>query len=292
MKALLVVNPEAGPVWMPARVLRLEQLLAGVGFEVLRLPVESAGSVCDAITAALGSHSPEDTRVVVAGGDGSIRATVPALMDTPYTLAILPVGSVNVLARELGIPLAPAMAARVAMEGQPRVLDVGRANGQAFTLMAGMGFDAAVVHAVTRPAKRLFGSLAYISRAVGLAFRYGPSQCHLTVDGAVEDREVWLAVVTNIPRYAYRWQVSPGARLDDGILDLAMFEASSVSLGVKQALAVLRGDPDYEGITRRRGRTFRFEFDPPIQLQLDGDPAGATPVDIDVVPGALSVMVP
>jgi diacylglycerol kinase (ATP) len=291
VKALLVVNPAAGRA-RPARLRFIEQALAEAGLDLVRVLAPEAAAVPEALNAALLGRAPEDTRVVVAGGDGSIRAALPALINAPFTLAILPVGSVNVLARELGLPLEVRAAARLAAGGRARRLDVGLANGRPFTLMAGMGFDAAVVHAVTRPAKRLFGSFAYVGRGLSLALRYASTRCRLTIDGAQEERTVWLAVVTNVPRYAYRWQISPEARPDDGLLDLALFESETTSLGVRQALAVLRGDPRCPGILRRQGRAFRFEFDPPIHVQLDGDPAGTTPVEVAIAPRALSVIVP
>ena len=292
MRAILVINPQAGRVRALARMRQVEQALAAEGLAVTRLVAPEAAAVPDAIAAALLGRAPEDTRVVIAGGDGSIRTALPALVGSPFPLAILPVGSVNVLARALGIPLSLPAAVRLAAAGRVRALDVGLANGRPFTLMAGMGFDAAVVHSVTRPAKRAFGSFAYVSRGLGLTLRYATSRCHLTVDGECLEYDAWLAVVTNIPRYAYHWQLSPDAQPDDGLLDLALFQADSRRLGVRQGLSVLRGNPHYQGIHHRRGRAFVFEFDPPIHVQLDGDPAGVTPLTVTVAPRALSVVVP
>jgi diacylglycerol kinase (ATP) len=292
VRAVLVVNPEAGRVRTEARVPDIERALTDAGLTVTRLMALDAAAVPDAIAAALLGRSPEDTRVVVAGGDGTIRSALPALISNPFPVAILPVGSVNVLARALEIPLSLPAAMRLVASGQVRRLDVGLANGRPFTLMAGMGFDAAVVHSVTRPAKRLFGSFAYVSRGLGLVFRYGSSRCRLAVDGEWEEHPTWLAVVTNIPRYTYRWQLSPEARADDGLLDLALFRAESRGLSVRQGLSVLRGNPRYRGIVHRRGRSFQFDFDPPIHVQLDGDPAGFTPLAVTVAPRALSVVVP
>jgi diacylglycerol kinase (ATP) len=292
VNALLVTNPRAGRVRTEARLRRLEQALTKAGLQVRRVEPPDAASTPEAITAALLGRSPDDTRVVIAGGDGSIRAALPALINTPFAVAVLPVGSVNVLARELGLPLDVAAAARLAAGGRPRRLDIGLANGRPFTLMAGMGFDAAVVHAVTRPAKRVFGSFAYVGRGLDLAFRYVSSRCRLIVDGAAEERMVWLAIVTNVPRYTYSLRISPGARADDGALDLALFEGESRSLAARQVIAVLRGSPHCPGILHRRGRSFRFEFTPPVHVQLDGDPAGTTPLEVTVAPRALSVIVP
>ncbi len=292
MKALLVTNPRAGRVRTRERLLRMEQALAEAGLEVKRIEPPDAASVPEALNAALLGRSPEDTRVVIAGGDGSIRAALPALINTPFAVAILPVGSVNVLARELGLPLELAAAARLVAGGRPRPLDIGLANGRPFLLMAGMGFDAAVVHSVTRPAKRRFGSLAYVGRGLDLAFRYASSRCRLIADGTAEEHMVWLAIVTNVPRYTYSWRISPAARLDDGLLDVALFEGESRSVAARQILAVLRGSPHCPGVLHRQGRAFRFEFDPPVHVQLDGDPAGTTPLDVVVAPRALSVIVP
>lgn len=260
---------------------------------VERLQATEAGSTAEAVRQALTGRSPEDTRVVVAGGDGSIHAVLPAVMDTSFSIAIVPTGSVNVLARELGVPLSLAAAAEVAASGEVRAIDLGVANGRPFVVMAGVGFDATVVHSLTRQAKHLLGSFAHVARGLAVLSRYRSGRFRVTADGETTEVEAWLAVVSNTPRYTYGWRLAPNAVMDDGWLDLCLFESSSPAARLGQVVAALRnrhaGRP---GVRHVRARSFRIECEPPVCVQLDGDAEGMTPVEVRVAEGALRVVGP
>ena len=293
MIALLLANPNAGRVRGSAGLARLERALAEAGLSVERVHARDAASVPAALRAALVGRDPAETRVVVAGGDGSIRATLPVLMGAGFPLAILPVGSVNVLARELGLPRSLTDAARVAATGCMRAIDLGLANGTPFALMAGLGFDAAVVHTVAPQLKNLVGSVAYVTRGLSVLAAYRPSRFRIAADEETFETEAWLAVVANAPRYTYRWRLSPDAALDDGWLDLCLFQSTSPLEMAGQVVAVLRGrHADHPRVRHLRACHFRFACDPPVCAQLDGDPEGMTPVEVHVAPRALRVVVP
>jgi len=136
--------------------------------EVCQVPTAGLSEVASALRDAMHHESPEQLRVIVAGGDGTINAVLPALVGTSFPMAIVPVGSVNVLAREFGIPLAIDEAIGVAARGRLRRIDLGIADGRPFALMAGMGFDAAVVHSVASDVKNLVGPFAYVARGLSL----------------------------------------------------------------------------------------------------------------------------
>ena len=292
MNALLLTNPNAGRLRGPAGIARIERALTQAGLSVERVHARDAASVSAALHAALAGRDPTETRVVVAGGDGSIRAALPAVMGTPFPLAILPVGTVNVLARELGLPRSLSAAAQVAASGHVRAIDLGLANGRPFALMAGLGFDAAVVHSVAPQLKNLVGAFAYVARGLALLARYRPSHFRIIADGETIEAEAWLAVVTNVPRYSHRWRLSPAAEMDDGWLDLCLFQSSSPREMAGQVVAVLQDrHADHPQVRHLRARRFRFDCEPPVCVQLDGDPEGMTPLEIEVAEGALSVIV-
>jgi YegS/Rv2252/BmrU family lipid kinase len=293
VKALLVVNPRAGRVRGEAGVARVERRLVRAGLEVQRLEPAAPEETAAALGSALRRESPRHARVVVAGGDGSINSVLPAVMGTEFPLAILPVGSVNVLARELGIPRGLQAAAAVAASGQPLRIDLGLANGRPFALMAGIGFDAAVVHTVAPDVKNVVGSFAYVARGLKLLAGQTSSRFRIATEEGSLEAEAWLAVVANASRYTYRWRLAPAARIDDGWLDLCLFQGSSAAQAAGQVVAALAGrHAGYPGVSHLRARRLRFECDPPVCVQVDGDPAGETPVEIDMAPGALSVLVP
>jgi diacylglycerol kinase (ATP) len=293
MRILLLVNPRAGRVRNQGAVARIERRLRGGDIDVVRVPVSSARRAAGALREALRGESPRRTRVVVAGGDGTIGAALPALMNTPFPLAILPVGSVNVLARELGIPRGLRAAAEVAATGRVWRIDLGLANGRPFALMAGMGFDAAVVGSVAPDVKNVLGSFAYVTRGLRVLATHSPSRFRITADRTTFETDAWLAVVANASRYTYRWRLAPAARIDDGRLDLCLFQSSSAAQTAGQVLAALAGrHAKYPGVLHLQGRSFEFESDPPVKVQLDGDAMGETPVTVSVARRALRIVVP
>lgn len=272
---------------------RIEGRLAEAGFAVRRIAAADAAGALAGVRAALPGTEPEDTRAIVAGGDGTIHAVLPALANTGVPLAILPVGSVNVLARELGIPTSLDAAIGVAKSGQPRQIDLGCANGRPFALMAGIGFDAAVVHSVAPDLKNLIGSFAYVARGLQVLASYPQTHFHIEADGEEVEGAGWLAVVANASRYTYHWRLAPDARMDDGRLDLCFFASESAVQTAGQVVAVLGGrHSSHPGVRHLRAKRFRFHCEPEVAVQLDGDPAGSTPVEVTVTPGALTVMVP
>jgi diacylglycerol kinase family enzyme len=159
--------------------------------------------------------------------------------------------------------------------------------------MAGMGFDAAVVHSVALDVKNLVGSFAYVARGLKVLATYPLSTFCITTERGTIEIDAWLAVVANASRYTYSWRLSPDARIDDGYLDLCLFHTESAAQTVGQVLATLMGkQSSYPGVLHARAREMRFECQPPVCLQLDGDPAGETPVDLRVAPGSLTVVTP
>jgi YegS/Rv2252/BmrU family lipid kinase len=231
--------------------------------------------------------------VIVAGGDGTINAVLPALAGSGFALGIVPAGSVNVLARELAIPRSLRRAAEVAAAGKVRRVDLGMAGGRPFALMAGLGFDAAVVGSVAPDLKNVLGSFAYVTRGLRLLATHSPSHFRIAADGGSFQTEAWLAVVANASRYTYRWRLAPEAQIDDGWLDLCLFQSSSPGRTAGQVIAALAGrHAEHPGVLHLRAREMQFESDPPVKVQLDGDAVGETPVDVRVAPKALSVLVP
>jgi YegS/Rv2252/BmrU family lipid kinase len=242
---------------------------------------------------ALRTVRPAETRVIAAGGDGTIRATLPAIMGTDVPLAILPAGTFNALAGELGIPLGLDEAIAVAAAGRPRCIDLGLANGQPFSQMAGLGFDGAAVHRVLPAANKNILSPFALIRGAGLLATYSPSAVRVETECAQVEATAWAALVANASRYTYRLRLAPGALVDDGLLDVWLFESGSVVRTIGQVVALLRRrHTGYPGLRHVKARRIRFESIPAAWLHLDGDPAGHTPVEVAVAASALTVIVP
>ena len=232
--------------------------------------------------------------VVVVGGDGTI-ADVINEMPRHLPLAVLPAGNENLFARALGFPNESESLVAAIVAGRVKWIDLGRAGRRFFTLMAGVGFDADVVQRVAcwrqqRRSLRRVTRLSYVRPILG-ALRHPPS-------GLVEIDADGVAVrcthcfVFNVPRYAAGLRLAPRALSEDGLLDWVAFERPGRGALVRYAMAVWRcthlAQPD---VLHGRARHLRLVGTPPMPIQLDGDPAGFTPVEIEVRPEALAVLV-
>ncbi|HEX2948030.1 MAG TPA: diacylglycerol kinase family protein [Armatimonadota bacterium] len=289
MRTLLVINPTAGSNSKGCADL-FRDTARKIGHRLdIAIPtssVETERIVRQAVRARY-------DRILCSGGDGTINRVAAILTNTQIPLGIIPCGTINVLARELRIPLDPLQALRVALQGPVRSIDVGLANQQPFTLMAGFGFDAQVVAEIVPHLKGIFGSLTYIATGLQVITRYKRSLFHLDIDGRLLSIPAWLVVVANASYYGYEISLSPEARIDDGYLDLCIFAEHNAFDRLMQIGAVFtRQQYKHANITYIRARSVRVNADPPVQMQLDGDPAGVSPVDITVAPSALQVVVP
>ena len=290
MKALLLVNPSSGGGRGRRLAPRLRRLLTRPGLE---LQVAVTASAAEAAGAARGYLASGGNRVIAAGGDGTINSLLPALLDSPAALACIPTGTSNGLARELGLPLSIEEACRLAGEGQPRRIDIGLAGNRCFALMAGIGFDAEVVHRVTGRAKSRLGPWAYVFKGLEMLARREPSRFELQLADRTHHFGAWMVLVANAATYTYHWKLTPQARLDDGLLDICVFGDLGPLAALGQVVAALAGSHlRRPGVVCLRAHRAHVIADPPVAVQVDGDPAGFTPVQLDLRPRALAVVAP
>lgn len=242
---------------------------------------------------ALEAHAAGDLRAVVAaGGDGTVSEVVNRIpAETP--VAVLPLGTANLLAKYAGIRSDVADLAAALADGRCWRLDAGLANGRVFLLMAGVGFDAEVVH---RMHELRQGPISYWSYAkpIWRAIRsYDYPTLRIYCDGQLAGPlEAAWAFVVNVPAYAGGLNMAPEADPADGGLEVATFRRGSLCRGLwyvtnmyARRLARLG---DYQVRTARR---IRIEADLPVRYQLDGDPGGQLPLEIAVLPGRLRLVV-
>jgi len=289
MRILFIINPRAGA--SNRNKVDLVSWLAQLAGHMLTVEVPKKAE--DAVTSALRGVAEGYDRILAAGGDGTINQVVSALAETEIPLGIIPIGTVNVLARELGIPLDPVKALQIALGDRVRRVDLGMANGQYFALMAGMGFDAKVVSEIVPRLKELFGPLAYVTAGLQALAGYKPSQFYLTFNGRTTRFPAWLLVVGNAGYYAYQLSVTPSARMDDGLLDIIVFGEQNALDRLAQIGAVFLGQHiKHPNIRYFQAPALSVAAEPAVRLQLDGDIVGSSPVEISVRHGALRVMVP
>lgn len=229
---------------------------------------------------------------VAAGGDGTVLDLVNRHPELP--ICILPLGTENLLAKAFGIPRCGQTVAKMIADGYRERIDCGWINGRRFLIMASAGFDAEVVHRVH--AARRGGHVrhwTYIRPILATLFPFRPQKIHVTVDEQPTVHEGELVVVANLRSYALNLGLVPTASGTDGILDARIFRARSLVEIVIQFARLLTGRHERCGsVIALRGKTLRIESDVPVPIQVDGDPAGMTPVEIRVEPLAIEFLLP
>jgi diacylglycerol kinase (ATP) len=220
--------------------------------------------------------------VLVCGGDGTTRNVAHVLAGSGTALGLLPMGTGNLLARNLAIaPADAAEATRIALSGDDRTVDIGRviiddrSEEQVFLVMAGLGFDAAIMAGASPRLKARLGSLAYfVSGARALT---GPrAQITLAVDGLPElCRRVRTVVVGNCGKLLGGLVLMPAAKVDDGLLDVVTIGPRGIIGWLAVTARVLaRRRRGHRIVQHWQGRTVTITTEPPQQAQLDGDPVG------------------
>lgn len=246
--------------------------------------------------------------VVVCGGDGTVSACAAVLAGSGVPMAVVPIGTGNLVARNLGIPQAPAAAVQIAVTGVERAVDVGRLDGAVMVGMAGVGLDAAMVHDAPRWLKRRVGWPAYVVSLVRHLADRGFTAT-VEVDGErIRYRHVRTVVIGNVGGLHGGLSLFPDARPDDGVLEVAVLAPRTALGWVPVAGRLLRGQGQGQGqeheqgqgrgqgsssaVVRRRGRHIVVSGQHPLRREVDGEPLADDPVlDVVVEPGALLLRV-
>ena len=232
--------------------------------------------------------------VVAVGGDGTVRACAHALAGTDVPLGIVPAGSANLVARALGLPGRLESAVTVAFGGRDRRIDAASAQEMTFAAMAGIGLDAAVVGASAVAAKRLAGWPAYAAAAAGQLHRR-PATFTLRLDGGAPLTGPARSIaVGNCGLLPGGFPIMPDARLDDGMLDVAILAPAGplgwASIGYRVTVRSRRDDGH---LVRLRARRVEVVADAVQPRQVDGEIiSAAATLSVTVQPGALLVRVP
>lgn len=257
--------------------------------EFLLTTREEAGSGATAAAVRDGA-----SRVLAVGGDGTVRACAEALADSGVPLAIVPNGSANLAAMALGIPGDLQRALEVAIHGAPRGIDLAQADGMTCVAMAGMGLDAAVVGATPAVLKRYAGWLGYAAAAVPKLIGR-PARFTVALDGQPgRELRARTVAVGNLGLLPGGFGLLPDARMDDGVLDVAILAPAGlpgwVSIGVR---VVVRSRRDDGRLQRSQARVVEISADAELPRQVDGEViAPGRSLRVAVRPGALRVMTP
>ncbi len=292
MKATIVCNPNAGRGAAGGSLSHVVSSLERAGWSI---DVALTVAPRDATALAFEAVKQGVDAVLAAGGDGTINEVIQALAGSETALGYLPFGTVNIWARELGMPLSPVHAAESLVSGRIEQIDLGRANDRYFLLMAGFGFDGEVVRRVRRLErfKGRLGILPYVAAGMFSAPLFRGSDIELRYDGIIRRVEALMLVLGNTRLYGGRFHLTPKAVANDGWLDLCIIKGRGPLDLARQSLPVLiSGSVSYSDVEMLRVRELSVRADEPVPYQLDGELCGHTPVQLRVVPKALRVIVP
>jgi YegS/Rv2252/BmrU family lipid kinase len=302
MRVCFIVNPAAGSGGFQKLVVEAADFVAGLGCQVARVETQAKG---DATRLARQAAAEGFDAAVAVGGDGTINEVCNGLARSETALAVLPAGTANVYAAEVGIPIwwplnpgAVNNAAEIIVTGQSRRVDLGRvrlANGtqRYFLMWCGIGLDAAISQALKPGETRRLGMAAWVVSGFMVAVDFMGTKANiLTDEGLLRKRVLW-AVVSNGQLYGRIWRMAPEAKMDDGILDVAVMTGHGWPSTVRHLAGLTLGqhvkDPDF---FLRQTTHLSLLAKEALPVHVDAEPVGVTPVEVEVVPLALKVIVP
>lgn len=289
MKASLIINPVAGN-----GAFRSIKRIEGILKERVTLTTYITEKKGDASSFAENIMDAE--LILVAGGDGTFNEVINGLMnvDKDIPLAFLPLGTTNVLAKELGIPENIEDAIRVSLNNIPKRVSLGRIAThnitRYFCLMAGIGFDGEAVFEVKNNLiKRLSGKGAYILSGLRVWLRYSPSPIRIkTSDGEFEGYSV---IIGKASCYGGYYKITPMASLTEPMLDICLFKGGSRRDILRYTYGVLTGRHlNFEDVVYNKCKEIEVTSEGTVHVQIDGDYLGTLPAHLDIVPDAVRII--
>jgi diacylglycerol kinase (ATP) len=289
---VLIYNPTAGRIRRnPESILqRTIAALAGGGLSPQRLPTHGPGTAADVAREAVCQGAD---LVLVLGGDGTINEVIQGLACSGVPLGVLPGGTANVLANELGLGSRPEAAAEKLISWTPRPIALGRISADSFgsryfLMMCGAGLDANIVYDVHLGLKAAAGKLAYWAAGLG---RFGRSLKQLDVRVDQQIYRCGFALVSRVKNYGGDLEIASGASLTRDDFEVVLFEGTS---SVRYAWYML--GVAVKQVQKMRGvrvlRASRVEILTESPVQIDGEFIGRQAVTIDIVPGAINLLLP
>jgi len=291
-RVFVVLNPMAGS----ANAADVRQALEKHLGELIQTDIYETTGHEDVVAIVRAELTNSPSVVVAAGGDGTISDVAEALIGADVRLGIIPVGTANIFARELGIPLDLEDACAL-LDSQPNTtsIDAMKVGDQYFVLQIGIGIDSLMIRDTDRQSKRRFGRAAYLWTAFTRLIGYQPVRFTIVADGKRVRPRASQVLIANggvLGAPPFRW--GPNIRPDDGKIDVCIVGARTaldyMGLIWHTILGQQRRDRNVRYLTAER--SIAISADQPLPIQADGEIIGDTPIQIEVVPNALKVIVP
>lgn len=292
--ACLIFNPVAGQSDPEQDLLTIQRLLdPEIDLDIkLTTPEIDAGQLAQEAVDR-GVHM-----IIASGGDGTLSATAEALVGTNIPLGVISRGTANAFASALGIPNTIEAACETILGGITKVVDAAMCNGKPMVLLAGIGFEAEMVEKADRESKNRLGMMAYIVAGVQQLREFDTFEVTIETEEKVVTVTAAAVTIANAaPPTSILAQGPAGIIYDDGLLDLTVVapqtRAGAVASAYHLLQTALRGDAaERDDIGYLRAQRIKVTTNPPQKVVLDGEIIGTMPIEVECVPGGLTILVP
>ena len=291
MRLKIIVNPSAGRFKNSLHLRKLQKYLRNRG---VTNHVVFTHKVGDAIEAARSAPNEGYDAVAFCGGDGTLREVIAGVIGKGVPIGIIPLGTGNVIAADLGIPKDPFKACDTIIRGCTRKIDVGKNGDSYFMIAAGSGYDCEVVAQVDLQIKSKVGRLAYIASGFKLLRKYKPIQFTIESDIFNGTIKAIAVVVVNSPRYGGYFSLKKEAKIDDGLLDVIVLKGRGWFdiLRIFTRVLVKSKLTPYDVFTFRTKKVrLESEIDG-VSFHNDSDVAGQLPQTFEIIEAGISIFVP
>jgi YegS/Rv2252/BmrU family lipid kinase len=291
----LIGNPAAGRNALK-KINEAAAIIKNKGHDVQMLLTKKRGDAESfareiAVTQPLNPNPKNLSLIIAAGGDGTYNEVINGIACTNIPMAILPLGTTNVLAKELNIPDDIEKAVDIALNGKIHTVCLGKINStppspltRHFLLMAGIGYDAETVYGIKKGLKKYSGKGAYILSGLKTLLRWAPDKLTFTMDG--KSYEGYSAIICNAAKYAGNFNVAPDADITEPNLRVFIMR-SRKRLDIIRYVSgiIIKRHLGFKDITYLKAE--RIDIRGNAHIQIDGDYLGLTPAKIEVIPDAL-----
>jgi YegS/Rv2252/BmrU family lipid kinase len=295
MSVAVIINPISGTGGRPDAARRRAELATAI-FERRRVAAEifvtERGGHARELSAAAVARG---VRTIIAwGGDGTVNEVASAVAFSDAALGIVPTGSGNGLARELGVPFDAARAIDATLDGSERRMDAGELDGRLFFNVAGIGLDARIAHQFAKTGLVRRGLRRYAEITLSELFTFEPDEHTVATDNTTVRVRALLIAIANARQYGHGAVIAPDARIDDGRLDVVIVNHRSIGATLLQLPRLFTGSvTSVPGVTVTRAAEVEVTSARRVLYHVDGEPfVGGVSLKARVFPGALKIRVP
>mgnify|MGYP002777002221 CR=1 FL=1 len=295
--AHLIFNPISGQGNAEQDLSLIQQLL----YPQIHLHVHLTSKDTDPVQLVKDAIAAKADMIIASGGDGTVSAVAGALIGTGIPLGIIPRGTANAFSVALGIPTAIApirSACQVILGGYTRVVDAARCNGMPMILLAGIGYEAETVEKASRELKDQWGALAYLMAGWQQLDTQELFETEIDIEGEVHQLQAGAITIANTaPITSILAQGGGQVISDDGLLDVTIAAAETKLQAITGMLrmlgaALIKTGIEHQNLVHLCAKRMKVTTNPPQKVVLDGEIIGTTPIDIECIPGGLTVLVP